>query len=48
VPLRSPAVDAISLSLPATRITARTETAIPTALREAAARAHAARPLLAP
>lgn len=47
VPLRSPAVDAISLSLPSTRITPRTETAIPAALREAAARARAARPLVA-
>jgi len=46
MPLRSPATDAISLSIPATRINARSEQRIITALRRSASQVRAARSLL--
>ena len=45
VPLRSPAVDAISVSVPASRVDAATATAVPTALRRVADRLRSARSL---
>ena len=48
VPLRSPAADAISLSVPAARLGPESEERFATALRDAVAQVRAARPLLSP